>query len=353
MFSNAIENAQVFAGAGLDRWFTEIAFGKGSEPKNRSRLTDRAYLQDIVAFYTDATQRGALFQHPIEPPLQRERLRDLPGGEVIDIRWPSRYRPLQDEYRTALQRCPQTRICRGRWYRHDEPRPVIISLHGWGMGWFNVEERTMSTLAFYESGYDVVLFTLPFHAARSRSFGRTPSFPSPYPVRANEGFAQSVHDLRSLMIALHNDGRSEVGLLGMSLGGFVAGLAATVEARLSFALLLIPFISLPELLIMHGTKSRAYQENVTSGNSPEEFQAAFASTTPTNRTPLIDSTKVFVAGARGDRVTTFAHARRFHEFFSGSTWHTFPGSHLLQFGRRRVFEEMRRFLDHNYVNRGA
>ena len=87
---------------------------------------------------------------------------------------------------------------------------------------------------FFGQGYDVLLYTLPFHGARA---SRT----SPYSgaglfagglAHLNEAMAHAVHDFRSMVDYLRHTGVERVALTGLSLGGYTSALLAAVEARL-------------------------------------------------------------------------------------------------------------------------
>jgi pimeloyl-ACP methyl ester carboxylesterase len=192
----------------------------------------------------------------------------------------------------------------------------------------------------YAQGFDVVLVNLPFHARRAPPGRVRPMFPSTDPVRANEGFAQAVMDVRALVATLLARGAPAVGVTGMSLGGYTSALLATVEARLAFVVPIIPFSSLPRLMWEHGegTAARARAEAV--GITLDHFAPAFAATDPLARAPVVDPPRILIIAGERDRVTPSHHARRLHEHFAGSRFLTFPGSHLVHAGLDEVFAEV-------------
>ena len=82
-------------------------------------------------------------------------------------------------------------------YRHASgPRTTVICIHGYRGGQLWIEERAFVARWLYSKGLDVALFTLPFHGKRSGA--DAPVWPSVNVGRANEGFAQAVHNLRAL-----------------------------------------------------------------------------------------------------------------------------------------------------------
>jgi pimeloyl-ACP methyl ester carboxylesterase len=82
--------------------------------------------------------------------------------------------------------------------------------------------------------------------------------------------------------------------------------------------------------------------------SPPEWvrprlERAFATVSPLHRRPTVEPARVLVLAAEGDRITRAEHARRLQAHFS-SPLVSFPGGHLLQFGRDRAFGALCRFL---------
>jgi len=239
--------------------------------------------------------------------------------------------------------------CHARWFspRERDRRTAVLCLHGWGAGQFGLEERAFPVRWMVSTlGLDVLLVTLPFHAHRRSQRGRTPAFPSSNPMRANEGFAHAVHDLRALIAALTEDfGFASVGVMGMSLGGYTSALLATVEPHLRFAAPLIPFASLPGLMWEHGEHTASRSRAEARGIERAHFESAFEAITPTRRAAAIPGEHVFVAAGRHDRVTPPEHAHMLHRHFEGSALVTYPGAHLLQLGRGKMFRELGRFLN--------
>ena len=75
---------------------------------------------------------------------------------------------------------------------------------------------------FYRSGYDVLLYTLPFHGRRAEKY--SPFSGYGYFAHGFAGFAeamaQAVFDFRSLIDYLEFTGVDRVALTGISLGGY-------------------------------------------------------------------------------------------------------------------------------------
>mgnify|MGYP000433409677 CR=1 FL=1 len=320
-------------GERLDRAFVRLALTRPSPATRRALEALGPRLAEVGAFYRDALESGRLYPKPPAAAARRVWRGDIAGGEVVDLSWESAFEPLGGAYREALARCPQTKVCHARWYRHPPPSPAVIMLHGWGGGRLGWEARAFDAPWFFERGLDVVLMTLPFHGLRSLGRrGKTPQFPSVQPERANEGFAQAISDIRALVALLRERGAPQVGAMGMSLGGFTSALLATVAPEVDYCAPLMPFGSLPQLLLEQNAGGGGFGFDVGL------YEDAFGPTTPLRREAAIEPERIFLGTGLRDRVTPAHHARALHAHFEGSTLETYPGAHLLQVGRKSLFE---------------
>ena len=333
-------------GAQLDSRFIQLVFGAS---RGRSRDHDEGALvrrlDEAAEFYAEPEHIEALFRAPQRGPSPSlERLKGLPGGELLELRWPSLYQPLHPRFADALERYPGNRTCVARWLRHrgDIAAPAVICLHGWGFGWPQLDMIAFRARWIYALGLDVLLVTLPFHAHRVG--GRlNPAFPTNDPVRTVEGAAQAVSDTRSLVGSLGRWGTPRVGLAGMSLGAYVATLAATAEPEIAGLLAVIPFSSYPDLVWEHVSAGASMPES-RAGLERQRFSRAFVAVDPCQRNTCVSGERmIFLAGAH-DRVTPPSQALKLHQHFKGSRYVTYPGSHLLQRGLRAQLEHLEGLL---------
>jgi pimeloyl-ACP methyl ester carboxylesterase len=339
----------------------------------------------IAGFYNRAEYlppESDLFPRPepIAPVI--ERVRSLAQGEVLDLSWPSGFAPLwtgaavdarflqlsHDELaqlglagcsvhevmaELALDksgdllekymRAKRNQVARARWFRHgDRPRPCAVLLHGYMAGTYAIEERLWPVRQLFDSGMDVVISVLPFHGARrSETRGyRPPSFPSSDPRFTIEGMRQLVRDHTALFDYLLDGRVASLGVMGMSLGGYGSALLATLDARLSFAVLVIPLAAIELFAFTHGrfvgTEEDQHAQRVA-------MNGAQWTVSPLARPPLVQSDRVVVLAGESDYVTGVQHARQLSEHFK-TDLHMFEGGHLLQFGRTRTFAPVWKML---------
>jgi len=298
-------------------------------------------------FYSSPETRQRYFAAPGLPAIREAARERLPGGAVVDLSFQSPFRPLfspvADEYEGYIE----NRVVHARYLRHDRPARTLLCIHGWGGGSFWLEERAFAARWFYRSGFDVVLAVLPFHGLRTPAQVRFSGalFPTVNVFRTNEAFAQSLVDLRALVAWLRARGAPEIGVAGMSLGGYTAALLASCEPGLGFAIPMIPAVSMADLLWIHGEGTPSRRRAERDGVTVEALRAMFAVHTPLEHTPLVARERRFIVAGRADRITPPAQATMLWEHWERPAIHWFSGSHLLQFGRGDALRAIRRFLE--------
>jgi pimeloyl-ACP methyl ester carboxylesterase len=234
------------------------------------------------------------------------------------------------------------------WYHHDGPRPTLIMVHGFIADpyWFNAQMFSLGW--FHRHGYDVLLYTLPFHGYRG---GQWDWF-SGYGLFArglahfNEALAHAVHDLRSFMDHLEERGVKQIGITGLSLGGYTSALMAGVDDRLSFCIPNSPVVSPVDLMrewqptgVMMAAFLKLY------GLTLRDLRAGLAVHGPLTYAPKIDPRRILIIGGAGDRFTPPKHVRLLHGHWPGSTLHWFPGNHLLHLRQGEYLRVMKHFMD--------
>ena len=333
------------AAASFDRAVT-LAVRVGLPPEDDAPL-DWGYEARLAFLEALAERYGSLdldgyFPEPaaIEPVARDEGL----GPKRLrrtDLTWPSDYEPFLPEMRDAYLRTPENQWAHARLFRGETPRPVAILVHGYLMGRLPIDERVWPIGLLDATGLDSALVVLPFHGRRGdKARSGRPEFPGRDPRIANEGFRQSVGEIRQLAAFLRQKGHPAVGVIGMSLGGYAAALTATVETKLDFLVPIIPLASLADFAFEQGSLSE----------SPElrarEFallERTYAVASPLARAPLVPPDRTLVLGGKADRITPLSHAKRLARHF-GAPLATFYGGHLLQLGKNDAWDRIAELL---------
>jgi dienelactone hydrolase len=269
----------------------------------------------------------------------------VPGGRVELLRFPSTYVALNPELREDYARHENNALARAQHWRHEDgPRPTLCVIHGFGASpaWLNT--AFFSLKDFFAEGWDVLLYTLPFHGSR-----RGTSFPingvelfSYGMAHFSEAMIHAVHDFRALVDHLAEQGAPRIGLTGISLGGYVTALLAAVEPRLDFVIPNAAVTWLPPLT------DSWFPSNLTGAAlraltrvSPDLLERALALHSPLSWSPLIPKDRLMIVAGLGDRLAPPEQSLLLWEHWDQPELRWFPGSHVLHFGRGEYLDAMR------------
>jgi pimeloyl-ACP methyl ester carboxylesterase len=318
----------------LDRAAVRAASGS-RKPPARSHAERLRILAEWTQLYADPSI--AYFRAPrrIVPTARSAGV--LSGRDVVDLAWSSGYRPFLPDFEGKYLRVEQNHVAAARLFASTPPRPIAILIHGYRMGGFRMEQRIWPLEWLFELGLDVALFVLPFHGVRARVDKRgPPPFPGADPRMSNEGFRQALADLGDLAQFLRAKGHAEVGLMGMSLGGYTTALAATIDAELAFAVPIVPLACLADFAYEQGRLGETVGEQASLHAALVEFHRIVS---PLARPPRVSPERVLVIGGKLDRITPIRHAQRLARHFNSSL-HSWSGGHLLQVGRSESFQRI-------------
>ncbi|RMH38047.1 MAG: abhydrolase domain-containing 18 [Deltaproteobacteria bacterium] len=350
--SRVIEGAIRRAGEAVDRGALRVmarAMGRGRS--RRPPGDARRRLQSIAAHYNtpaNLAADSAFFPSPAPPQVTETPQRPRAGAaRAVDLAFASRWRPTVAAYVDEYASYEANLTVRARLLAAgDAPRPTAVFIHGWGGGAFWFEERAFAAAYWLRIGLDVAFVQLPFHGDRApRQAPRSGAlFPSAHIVRTNEAFGQAVHDVRALLAHLRQRGAPVVGVMGMSLGGYVTALLATVEPDLAFAIPIIPAADMARLMWRRSDRSPQRRRAERVGVDRTLLSDAFRVHAPLRREPVVPWERRMIVAGRSDRITPPDQARDLWTHWGQPAIHWFPGGHLAQIGRGDAFRAIRRHL---------
>lgn len=272
------------------------------------------------------------------------------GGSCEDLSFESAYVPLNERIRERYLSHRSNAVARARHWRHKHgPRPTIIAVHGFGAEPYWINQWMFALPWFYGIGCDVLLVTLPFHGRRQGrgSVLSGQGFFSGGLSWVNEAFGQAVMDIRTCVSWLQNErGVEQIGVTGISLGGFTSALLAATEPRLKFSIPNVPLASLADLVLEWepiGSIMRAAM--LVTGTSIKKVRKALAVTSPLTYRPVLDRERLMIIGGVGDRLAPPKHSRLLWDHWGRCRIHWFPGSHIIHLDRGAYLRRMGRFLN--------
>ncbi|MDF1830997.1 MAG: hypothetical protein P1U52_01515 [Porticoccaceae bacterium] len=139
------------------------------------------------------------------------------------------------------------------------PRPWMIHIHGYRMGTPYLDFKAFSTQYIHQTkGFNVLHYVIPLHGPRKIGPTSGDGLLSPGYVNAIHAEAQAMFELRRIIDWLRRDGAEQIGVHGISLGGFTTALLATLEGNLSCVIAGIPAVELVKAARRLGRRNLLY-----------------------------------------------------------------------------------------------
>ncbi len=224
--------------------------------------------------------------------------------------------------------------------------PAVIMLHGWLTP--GHQQSMLTAKELLKQGYSTYMMELPQHMRRSakgKFSGSTFIHPD---LRLLFGaIQQSVADLHKLMRLLSNQGHTQIHLMGISFGAYIATLAACAPPNsqwLQSLNLVMPLVDLGYTFahspILRKGRDLLQHHDITM----EELQEFFAPLHTKNFRPLVPRERILLVNASHDQVS---YAHKVRELWE--TWnypHLFeePQGHVSMFFARDPYRRIARHL---------
>jgi dienelactone hydrolase len=214
-------------------------------------------------------------------------------------------------------------------FRHrGGPRPWLVCIHGFGMGFPLADTHGFRVRQLYRSGLNILMPVLPLHGPRAVSSVRGQGFMTIDLIDSLYGLAQSAWDIRRALAWLRRDQDARVvGLYGLSLGAHVASLVACLDPDLACVIAGIPAVDLPDLYRRHSppeVRRRAEE----AGALGETADAVHRVVSPLAMPSRVPSDRRFIFAGLGDRMSTFGHAQRLWLHWGRPRLETYEGGHV-------------------------
>jgi hypothetical protein len=342
----------------------DLLLGAALETSARfRRVPDLSHAAEDVASAVARWRERGWFDRPeaahaLPPPLEKPSiaLRRVPGaGTAEHLVFPSEYEAADPEIAAAYRAHGANRHAHALLFRHRDgaPRPTLISIHGFGMGrlqadlaWLRVRGLDLATL-HRELDLDVAYVVLPFHGPRAAGAVSGTGFFDAHPLVAAAALQHAVWDVRRIAGWLRAQGAPAIGVHGLSLGGCVAALHASLDGSLACAMPMIPAVDVAG--VFWGQLPAARQrEWEAAGLGRDRLAEAWSLSAPLRLAPKTPhAARLIVAGAV-DQVTPASGARSLWSHWGEPALHWLPGGHLIWLGgaplQRRLREHLRATL---------
>jgi pimeloyl-ACP methyl ester carboxylesterase len=311
------------------------------ERKNLAFYAELAAEHDPAVSFPAPRSVPRIYSRPANPVAEW-----IANGHVHNINFTSSFEAVNPAMRDQWRRLTRNNVVRAQHWRHEDgPHPTLCLIHGFMGSAYLLNGLFFSLPWFYRSGYDVLLFTLPFHGRRAEKY--SPFSGYGYFARGltglAEAMAQAVHDFRSVLDYLQFTGVENIALTGMSLGGYTASLIAAVDDRLKAVIPNVPVVT-PAFDDWFPANKLVTLGRRISQISREESLAAGTYHSPLNYTPLIPRDRRLIITGLGDRLAPPDQAEALWKHWDRCALHWFPGNHILHVSQPEYLRRMTRFL---------
>lgn len=269
-------------------------------------------------------------------------------GTVDNIAFPSSFTAINPAMRARWSAWGSNNMVHAQHWRHDDgPRPTLCVIHGFMGSWYLANGRFFSLPWYYRAGYDVLMYTLPFHGKRAEKFSPFSGFG--YFAGGLSGFAeamaQAVHDFRSVIDYLRHTGVDRIALTGISLGGYTSALVASADDRLEAVIPNCPVVTPATLFDEWFPANKLVRMGLRlSDISHEALSAGMAYHCPLSYPPLVGRDRRMIITGLGDRMAPPDHAVKLWQHWDHCALHWFPGSHVMHVSQLDYLRRMTAFL---------
>ena len=312
-----------------------------SELVDARELFERSgWLEKVAAYHQDPP--------PLEAPALRWR-RSL-GFSFEHLSFESGYEPRAGEPgRERWLSYALNREAHAWVLRHaDATRPWLVCIHGYGMGIPAIDLSALEARRLHNDlGLNVICPVLPLHGPRKRGLRSGDGFLNGDFLDTVHAEAQAMWDLRRLLSWLRANGATQIGVYGLSLGGYTTALLTGLDAGLACAIAGIPatdFSRLVSRLAPHATLREIERLGLDWGVVRDVLSVV----SPLHLKPLVERERLSIFGGTADHLVPADQVRDLWKHWGEPRIAWYPGSHL-SFGR----EPQVRFLIDDALRHGG
>ncbi|MCZ6784400.1 MAG: hypothetical protein O7G30_13950 [Proteobacteria bacterium] len=271
---------------------------------------------------------------PLDAPRIRDRSVRVRGGRFPfeHLSFESEYEPHRDEpgRERWLDYAPN-RTAHAWVLRHAdraESRPWLVCVHGYQMGSPLIDIAAFDPRYFHQKlGLNLMLPVLPLHGPRKVGRRSGDGFLAGNALDTVHAEAQAMWDIRRLLSWIRSQGGSEIGVHGLSLGGYNCALLACFDEGLRCAIPGVPATDLARLYWRHGPSPQIrFMEH--HGMVYDEFAELLTVVSPLALEPAVPHQHRAIFGGVADRVVPPDQVRDLWEHWGQPEVVWYQGAHM-------------------------
>jgi len=289
--------------------------------------------QDALEFFRDnGWFDDPRAYHVDPPPLEKVRLSDrrTRGIHYEHLVFESGYQVHPGE--PGGSRWQTYNACRSghAWLmRQSSPaKPWLVCIHGLQMGSPWVDLRVFAARALHQGqGLNLLFPVLPLHGPRSHGRISGNGFVSEQILDTVHAFAQACWDIRRLLSWIRAQGGSQIGVYGLSLGGYTTALVASLVDDLACAMAGIPAVDLAELAWHHMPPNEVGRFE-RAGLHREALTSLLQPVAPLTLSPRLPRERRFIFGGTADRLVPASQVRALWHHWEEPRIEWYTGAHV-------------------------
>ncbi len=191
----------------------------------------------------------------------------------------------------------------GWMLRHAGPqRPWLINIHGYRMGVPYMDLPFFHAKALHENkGLNILQYVLPLHGPRKIGPTSGDGVLAPGYVNLIHTEAQAMFELRRIINWLRKEGAPEIGVHGISLGGYTTAMLSSLEGGLACAIAGVPAVNLVRAARRLGQRNLLYfMDNI--GMPWDDIERMTSVISPTALKPKVPAKRRYIYAGLLDRL---------------------------------------------------
>ncbi len=226
-------------------------------------------------------------------------------------------------------------------------RATVVALHGFTMGYPRLDGFALFAADLFRAGFDVALVTLPAHGARTPAGARFSGerFAMPRVDQLNAVVRQAAYEIITVANWLRAHSDAPVGLLGLSLGGYLSALLAGLRDDWAFVVPMVPPVCIGDLAFRFHGRSRRVRSDPSLAFSRDELRAAYRVHSPLAHPLRVPRERILLVAGRGDRIVPPEHPHALWRHWGEPSILWYSGSHVAPLPRRQIARRIVRHVE--------
>ena len=285
---------------------------------------------------------------PVMPTISGDETVNAAFGRYRHLRFASDYTPPKGVPGGRRWLKQSANLTTHAWlYEHaDQPRPWLVCVPGYRMGHPLIDYTGFRVDYLHRVlGLNVAIPVMPLHGPRCEGRRGGDGLLSGDFIATLHAHSQGVWDVRRLLLWLRSRGAEQIGLYGVSLGGYNAALVSSLEHDLECVIAGIPASDMLRLVRTHFPRF-VIDLAEQAGFPFEKIEAMLRVVSPFAFHPKVPRDRRFLYAGVADRLASPDHARDLWHHWQRPRLAWYEGSHISFFLEPRALKLVKEAVRH-------